>query len=225
MPPRLDQNPLYCLIRLLFLPQLPMKRKALSIAIISAASLFVTNPLAANASIEGRIDVIGTGSVDIDVSGEGVNVQRATWEGTQPDKHSVVSFSAGEEWREATFTITPSANGKVHIFLMGPNEKASTVTGETSPVRICYDKIESEPDSVSIANGSFEQGMDGWKRVDLERNGVAVTDADAARVDAGNAAEGNHFANVWHDSRMSQSISVYAGEPVTIKFSYRLATP
>jgi len=204
-----------------------MKRKALSIAIISAASLFATHTftLASDAGIEGRIDVIATGSVEIDVSGEGVNIQRATWEGTVPEKHSVVRFASGDEWQETSFTITPSQNGKVHIFLMGPNENPSTSTGEAPSVRICYDKIESDAGSAEIVNGSFEKGMDGWKRVDLERNGVGVTDTDAAKIETGKAADGNHFANVWHDSRLSQAISVYAGEPVTIKFSHRVATP
>ena len=184
-------------------------------ATLSAAS-------AADSRTEGRIDIIGTGRVQIDVTGEGVRIERATWEGTQAEKHVVVSFVATEEWRATSVTIIPSATGKVHLFLMGPQPKPTVSTGETVPVRMGYDKFQSDSD---IINGSFESGMEGWKRVDLASKTLSVTEENGAKVVEGEAAEGKHFAIAWHNSRLSQPISVEAGRPVTITFSYRLQTP
>lgn len=195
--------------------------------ILALISLFSSShkSFASEPGTEGRIDVIGAGSVEIDVGGEGVKIERATWEGTQPEKHAVVSFVASEEWRETSITITPSQSGKVLIFLMGPQPKPAISTGELAPVRICYDKIESDAGVDAINNGSFEFGSENWKRVDLDSSTLPVNEDNAARVENGNAADGSNFASVWHNSRLSQPITVHAGEPVTIKFSYRLAAP
>ncbi|HSI85320.1 MAG TPA: hypothetical protein VK970_16160 [Candidatus Methylacidiphilales bacterium] len=183
---------------------------------------------AADPRTESRIDIIGSGSVDISATATGATTERATWPGTQPAKHIVVKFAADEVWKESSVTITPSHDGTIYLLLMGPHVKVSADTKEIEQIRICYDNIRT--DAAEIRNGSFEDAggpdkIEGWKRVDLAPVEPLVTEANGARVETGSAVDGKCYASVWHHSRLGQSISVTAGYPVTITFSYRLDKP
>lgn len=112
------------------------------------------------------------------------------------------------EWQEYTFSFTPSKDGKVSITLGGKDVRVKA--GEKKPeLFTVYDDFKVT--GATLANPEFEALDDhgnftGWK------SNVELRALDTDR---------GVSARVWAGGRLEQSVTVKAGQPVTVAFSAR----
>ncbi len=143
------------------------------------------------------------------------NCQVATW---RKPVGSCISFTTGDlpggEWKPATFSFVPKADGQVTLKLMGRGER-NTLDNRFIPVWTYYDDLRVE--GAALVNGSFERldqdgNPAGW-RPDIHRP-LVVTDPKVA-------AEGERCVKCWHNGRWKQTLAVKAGRKVIVRVRLR----
>lgn len=190
-----------------------MKISLLLTLVVSA----LTSLQAAPNGIMARLDILLRDDIEVKVLNisSGGKVTESAW----GDSRTLVSlFPATTTWKSASLTIQSNQDGRVTLMPMSDKIK------NEPPAFIRYDAMRSSDES--LQNGNFESsGENGaprwWSASDAEGE---EPEARASVVEGG-ALEGNRSIRVWHDSKYAQSISLQAGVPVTISFSYRAEKP
>lgn len=177
-----------------------------------------------------RLDVSGLMKTPIPIEivsvSEGGQGSQAEWVGANRDKMITAQFPATTDWQQGSVTFKPAKSGAVVIQLLAPFVRVSEGTKTLKVIFVDYDAIHL--DGAAIHNGSFEsvdaKGQPNyWSPNDTETSNTPLDETNRGRVMSGEAAEGNKFVRVWHNSRFIQIITVEENTPVTVHFSYRLS--
>lgn len=150
-------------------------------------------------------------------------ISGADWNKETADREQVTDVSfpiRWWSWKEVTISFTPVRDELVNLVLTGP----WTDGGDGKPLRqeILWDDIRAT--GADLKNGSFEAltdaGPEGWKST----YGPYLA-AGAWPLAGAEAAEGNSVAATWHNRPLAQTIAVKAGQPVSLTFRAKSATP
>ncbi len=145
--------------------------------------------------------------------------------GESGGRHLYIHVPATKSWQTASIKIFPSASGQITIDLMGPYIVLDPQTRALKPVFIHYDEVKF--DTVRVMNGGFERMESGerpasWYPVNVGKSNPPLAPHLLASVRTGDAAEGENYLRVWHNSRVGQLIKVEGGVAFTLTFQYRL---
>lgn len=146
----------------------------------------------------------------------------ATWEKDPAVRERTTSITfpiTGWSWREEEISFTPTADGTLDLILTGQWEQDSS--GVRYRKEILWDGIEAE--GATIGNGGFEASTDGkpagWNV--LYGNYPA---ADEWPLNDAEAFDGKAVGASWLDRPLARTLTVKAGQPVTLKLRAKAAT-
>lgn len=136
-----------------------------------------------------------------------------------------VHLPASSTWQEGSITIKPEASGLLYISFLGPHIVSDPATKQLTPVFINYDDLKCNLPIVK--NGGFEKlSADNipaaWYLNNTPGSNPPLDETNTAATVSGDAPEGCCYIRVWHNSRITQSVSVEENVPVTFTFQYRL---
>lgn len=180
-----------------------------------------------------RIDILGNTSqptaLEVVEISSGGKTSFAEWAGADRQKIVLAEFPATNHWQQGSITIKPANTGRIGLALTGPYVPEFEGTKQLRTIFAHFDNFSATAggNTVSINNGSFENvggngTPQGWMFANTDKSNPPVTEDSRAKVITGDAADGDKYVRVWHNSRAWQGLSVEAGVPVTITFFYRL---
>jgi hypothetical protein len=161
------------------------------------------------ATSQARVDIKGTDSAVALTPGtaEGGQISNAGWI-PDPEKKKqilVTIFPASTDWKQATFSFTPSKDGSVTLILRGAWNADGTQTWTW------YDDIQAT--GTEIKNADFESGNDGsWTLFDDKYRKASIS--DITKTGKGSVKVSQAFT-------ATQNVAVKANVPVTITFWYK----
>jgi endoglucanase len=170
-----------------------------------------------------RLDLTATAGVGsltggISLRGNGT-VNRMVWRpaAEQPFTYTLEVPAPHFAWTEFLFRFTPASSGLVEIKLLGPWDRAD---GGDLIYRqeIFWDELSAT--NTTLLNGGFE-----FVNGNLPLHWVRPYGDAVAATGPVPATHGLRYARVWHDSPLSQSLSVTGGVPVTLRLSARAVVP
>lgn len=150
---------------------------------------------------------------------------RVSW---TDDTHQrcAVHIRATTAWQQGSITLKPKSSGRIALLFIGPYVQADTATRGLLPVFMHYDNVTVEP--AAIYNGGFEKAdatgaPAGWfpSNIVKKDSPPLPPELTSSVKTSPEAAEGRNYLRAWHNSRFGQTISVQAGVPVKISFSFR----
>lgn len=172
-----------------------------------------------------RVDIVAYSKdqLEFEVLSASDGVTHST--GDSGGRHLYIHAPATTSWRTASIKIFPNASGRLTIDLMGPYIVLDPQTRALKPVFVHYDAVRL--DTELIPNGSFERLDSGdrpayWYPVDAGKSNPPLTPQTMSAVKTGDAAEGERYLRVWHNSRVGQIVKVEGGVAFTLTFQYRL---
>ncbi len=166
------------------------------------------------ADYKARVDIVGIKDAIVLEKGavsDGGSMSTAGWlkDKGQDTQYLYVEFPASSEWKTASFSFTPSKDGKLDLNLKGQYMKGAD--GAMVPTWIVYDDIAV--DGVTLNNGNFEEDAKGWWIGGNDKDGKAS-------IVGGKSGKG---IKVWHNASATQQIDVKAGQPVKVMMIYKKA--
>ena len=160
----------------------------------------------------------GAARIDIDGRRGGVSFRPGTaengtlnvgeWLKEKRNQYLWTSFPATEDWQKGAFSFTPENDGIAALDIRGNYAK-----NPDDRVWIFVNAIEIE--GSTLKNTALDENARGWY---LEKN------ADGRQVEVMDVyKESGRSFRVNHDFPAYQRIRLKAGQPVTVRFWYRLA--
>lgn len=205
--------------------------QSITLALLGGLLLPLSSLLAAAQDELARVDISGTGKDQVEMEivsfSPEAKVTHADWLPADQQKKAIVAhFPAKKEWQEGVVTIKPAKSGNISISLLGPYVIEQAGSKKLRCIQMDFDCVEG--DTAVFKNGGFEKKENDdraawWNVSDVATSNPPVDDSNRARVMRGGGKEGEHFIRVWHNSRISQTVFVEAGTPLTLKFYYRQA--
>lgn len=127
-----------------------------------------------------------------------------------------------KEWTQGTIRFKPSADGKVTMTLRGPYSKEKGPDGKPVKTWVYYDAVTVEGTTAPLTGGDFEAADKKGRPADWTIKGGH----DPVQIAVeGLAKSGKAVAKVWHAGALTQTLSVKAGQEVTITFWVRAVHP
>ncbi len=158
-----------------------------------------------------RLDISAAGKTKIKPASqiEGGYCYNPPWWNDKKDFHISSQGAALKdgEWTDFEVSFIPETDGKVTIILMGNYLKGK----DKKMVEdwVCWDDVVIE--GADVINGDFEKGS-----ADKPANWSVGKGQYISK-------DGKKYIKVWHNKRASQTISVKAGQKVTIKAKVKKA--
>jgi hypothetical protein len=146
-----------------------------------------------------RIDVYANSPLKIEAATDKkVRVSNPGWVKDEAKKQMSLTadlYVPDDQWKQISISFTPETDGYGSLQLKGQWDK-------TNKNLAYFDDVQVE--GTTLKNGGFEE-KDGWKI------GKDVLVSDETLAHTGKAA-----VHVWHDTSISQSVKLTAGQKVTI---------
>ncbi|HBC88854.1 MAG TPA: hypothetical protein DCZ94_18075 [Lentisphaeria bacterium] len=167
--------------------------------------------LAEDLKPEGRFDVDGTKdgiTLKAEELSPGGWTGNASWmDATKSKQFAMVTFPAGAEWKNGSFSFTPDKDGIVTVFL----RSRWVDKGKTAPWTL-FDDITVE--GSDLKNGDFEKDSPDW---------IMSGEGDNKASIVGKGHSSTYAIMVSHDSFASQTMKVKAGNKVKVSYWYKSA--